>query len=242
MWAVYAATYSTANCLKTISEHQEYLHRRERERQPSTKTSQGHESFGKAGVFVGTALVNSSASIWKDRAYARMFGTTGAAAKVPSVTLGLWATRDCLVIGSSFILPELLSSHLKDMYPDLDAKDSQRVAQFSLPIMTQFLAGPIQLLGLDFYNRPLSNLSVTEATMDRARFVARGFASVVTARIARIAPGYGIGGVLNTAWRDSYRDYLIEKEMKELMLKEEETDVSRLVQQVAERHWERNEV
>ena len=78
----------------------------------------------------------------------------------------------------------------------------------TLPIITQFIAGPLQLLGLDFYNRPLSGMSTRAAIIDRGTFLLNGYTSVVTARIARIIPGYSIGGVLNTSLRDKYRTYL----------------------------------
>eukprot|EP00543_Licmophora_paradoxa_P013576 CAMPEP_0202469714 /NCGR_PEP_ID=MMETSP1360-20130828/79291_1 /ASSEMBLY_ACC=CAM_ASM_000848 /TAXON_ID=515479 /ORGANISM="Licmophora paradoxa, Strain CCMP2313" /LENGTH=185 /DNA_ID=CAMNT_0049095139 /DNA_START=1 /DNA_END=558 /DNA_ORIENTATION=+ len=174
---------------------------------------------------MGTSFVNSSCSLLKDRAYARMFGTTGAAASMPIITYGLWASRDAMVVGSSFILPDKLTGHLVEKY-DMERTSAQRFSQLSLPIATQFLAGPVQLLGLDFYNRPLTDLSFREAVVDRTRFLIRGFVSVVSARIARIAPGYGIGGVLNKEYRDAWRDYLIEKEISALNSKDGESAVN----------------
>jgi hypothetical protein len=236
MWAVYAATYSTANSLKTIVEHREYYRTQTPIVNPTATTSSNVASSsnnGKLGVFLGTSVVNSSTSLFKDRAFARMFGTSGAATSIPKVTFGLWATRDCLVIGSSFILPDIMSKKLVDDW-DMKKTDAQKISQLSLPIATQFLAGPLQLLGLDFYNRPLLNHTFREAVMDRTRFLLQGYFGVVAARIARIAPGYGIGGIYNTQFRDQWREYLIEKEI--MKMNENEASACHLVNLVTERH------
>ena len=70
----------------------------------------------------------------------------------------------------------------------------------------------MQLLGLDIYNRPLSNLSFKELAMTRLRFQYQNYASIVGARISRIAPAYGVGGIGNTYLRDKWRDRLLQKE------------------------------
>ena len=67
-----------------------------------------------------------------------------------------------MVVGSSFILPELVAKRLEQEY-QLDKKEALRISQLSVPIATQFFVAPIQLLGLDFYNRPMSGASFAEA-------------------------------------------------------------------------------
>lgn len=213
MWGVYAATYATANSLKTIVEHQE--HYRKTDEESRHKQSTDTNAYGKMGVFLGTTLVNSATSLLKDKAYAKMFGTMGAASSVPLVTYGLWATRDLLVVGSSFVLPELVAHKLQEQ-TNLNKTDALKLSQLTVPIATQFLAGPIQLLGLDFYNRPLRGMGYAQAALERARFLAGGFWSVVAARVARIVPAYSIGGVYNTKFRDMWRDHLIRKEIRAL--------------------------
>ena len=233
MWMTYAATYSTANSLKTIMEHREY-YKEDRGSRKIGDSSASHNS--RMTVFLGTSIVNSGASLMKDRAYAKMFGTAGAAASVPLISLGLWATRDFMVVGSSFVLPDILSKHLQDEY-NMHRGDAQKLSQLTLPVMTQFLVGPIQLLGLDFYNRPLTNMPFRDAVVARTRFLVMGFTSIVTARILRIAPGYGIGGVLNTNFRDSWRDRLIQNEIQQL---EAGGDAGDLVHLVSSRHTARD--
>ena len=214
MWGVYATTYSTANSLKTIVEHQEQYRKMEQSRQGIHQDSSSSNA-GKMAIFCGTTLVNSTTSLLKDKAYAKMFGTAGAASSVPLVTYGLWATRDLMVVGSSFILPELVGNKLQEEY-GMNKDDALRISQLTVPIATQFVAGPVQLLGLDFYNRPLATMGYAEAAVERTRFLAQGFWPVVAARVARIAPAYSIGGVFNTKLRDAWRDRLIQKEIHQL--------------------------
>lgn len=197
MWAVYAATYSTANCLKTIVKHQE-------ETKMTSKESKSASKFGPFGVFALTTAVNSTATMIKDSFYARNFGTATSVTKIPLVTYGLWGLRDCIVIGSAFVLPDIVSVTLQEK-ANLDEKTALKISQLSCPVIAQFIAGPTQLLGLDLYNRPLANLSYSAAVMERIRFQYNNYASIVGVRIARIAPAYGIGGVCNTYFRDCWR-------------------------------------
>lgn len=207
MWGVYAATYSTANSLKTISEHQEYSSRTGAYSQQDPSPS----SNSKMGVFLGTTLVNSSSALLKDQAYAKMFGTASTTTVVPRMTYAFWIARDFSVIGSSFILPDLVSGHVANAL-DMDEKTAKSMSQLFLPVAAQFVAGPLHYLGLDLYNRDLRTKSWPEAVVDRSKSLCRGFAPVVMARIARIAPGYGIGGVFNTNLRDGWREYLVQRE------------------------------
>jgi hypothetical protein len=73
------------------------------------------------------------------------------------------------------------------------------------------VATPVQLLALDIYNRPLRKLSLGEVVTERLRFQTNNFASIVGARISRIFPAYGIGGIGNTYLRDKWRDQLLRK-------------------------------
>jgi hypothetical protein len=211
MWGVYAATFSCANSLKTITEHQDQVEPVRRETSIS-ETPAGSECASPPSantllaVFMGTSVVNSATSLYKDRAYARMFGTT-AATSLPKVTYGLWMARDFAVMGSSFILPDLVSEKMHSQY-DMDPVKTKLIAQITIPAAMQFVAGPLQLLGLDFYNRPLQEMSMKQAILERGRFLKQGFASVVSAKIARIAPVYSIGGCLNTDFREQWRGYL----------------------------------
>ena len=93
----------------------------------------------KFGVFAATTAVNSSTTMLKDKFYAKHFGTATAAVKVPMITYGLWSLRDCMVIGSSFILPDIMSGILQE-HSELDKKSALRISQFACPIVAQFVS------------------------------------------------------------------------------------------------------
>jgi len=229
MWGVYAATYSTgnlssfqfyvcqrsiyiaislnfnlsrflANCLKTIVEYQGNKSSFNNANNDVSSSTTGTGAFT---VFALTTVVNSTSTMIKDKFYAARFGTN-TAAKLPLITYGLWGLRDCMVIGSSFILPEYTSKYLQDN-TDLDHRTALQISQLACPLATQVVAGPTQLLGLDIYNRPLHDLTFKAAAIERIRFQYANFTSILGARIARIAPAYGIGGVGNTYFRDMWR-------------------------------------
>jgi len=237
MWSVYAATYATANSFKTLEEHAKYNHERrhrhqqQQEQRKNTTASSSSSSFGigpmgQIGIFLGTTIVNSGASMMKDRAYAQMFGSggggggsssSGGRVSFPKSSYAFWAIRDLSVIGSSFILPDLVATKLSTDY-GMDKSSTLSYCQLTLPVMTQVVAGPFHFLGLDVYNRNLSHLpNRTMVVKDRLVKLSQSFGPVVFARMARIAPGYGIGGVYNTKFRTAWRDFVVERHVKSMM-------------------------
>lgn len=232
MWFVYGSTYVTANSIKTFVEHSEYkqLESTERHRRSNNIQSNNQSSFGKTAIFACTTIVNSGSSLLKDRVYATMFSSasttaTATAKKIPLLTYGLWCTRDFMVIGSSFVLPELMSDKLqklqsssssRDSFPKIEKHMINAFSQMMCPMVTQIAVAPVQILALDLYNRP-NNKNVTSSSpsiASRLQIIKRDFFSIVGARICRIAPAYGIGGIGNTYLRDSYREYLIRREVQ----------------------------
>jgi len=233
MWAVYASTYSTANALRTVAEHDfatttattptsKALIRRRTHDPTSSSLLRDHNPVtsvlaGPYSLFFGTAFVNCGASLMKDRAYARMFGVSNSSA-IPKTTYAMWMFRDFTVVGSSFVLPDLVARKIVERNPheqqNYDA--IKKMTQLVLPIASQFVAGPFHFLGLDFYNRNLGHKSWAAALQDRARALQKGFTPVVSARIARIAPGYSMGGVLNTSLRDGWREHVTVVESTQL--------------------------
>ena len=92
----------------------------------------------KMGIFLGTTAVNSLTTLLKDKYYAIHFGTSSTRS-VPFKTFGLWGLRDCMVIGSSFILPEIVSASLEE-YTDMEGKTALQVSQFVCPVATQLVS------------------------------------------------------------------------------------------------------
>jgi|TARA_R110002003_G_scaffold132_8_gene12430 hypothetical protein len=72
------------------------------------------------------------------------------------------------------------------------------VAQFVTPAAVQLVSTPLHLLGLDLYNRPGVRMLGGEG---RGARVLRDWAKSAAARICRIVPAFGVGGVVNTKVR-----------------------------------------
>eukprot|EP00535_Pseudo-nitzschia_heimii_P007261 CAMPEP_0197177662 /NCGR_PEP_ID=MMETSP1423-20130617/3187_1 /TAXON_ID=476441 /ORGANISM="Pseudo-nitzschia heimii, Strain UNC1101" /LENGTH=419 /DNA_ID=CAMNT_0042627247 /DNA_START=218 /DNA_END=1477 /DNA_ORIENTATION=+ len=218
MWAVYGATYTTANAFKTLEEHASYSRDRSNSANaPGESTSKTAGKF-KVAAFLGTTAVNSCASIFKDRAYARMFSGTTSSVSIPRASYAMWMMRDLSVIGSSFLLPDLVASRMVDYsHGDLDHERARNICQIGLPVLAQFVAGPFQYLGLDMYNRSLKGLTTAQAIVDRSKNMSKGIAPIITARIARIIPGYSFGGLANTKLRTAWREKLLERDVAAIM-------------------------
>jgi len=65
------------------------------------------------------------------------------------------------------------------------------------------------------------------ATLERLRLLKTNFLSIVGARIARIAPAYGIGGIGNTYFRDSWRAMILSRAIQNAMIEKETLDKAR---------------
>ena len=75
----------------------------------------------------------------------------------------------------------------------------QTVAQFVAPASVQLLSTPLHLLGLDLYNR-----GQTLSWRDRWAMVRKNWALSAIARICRIVPAFGVGGVVNSKLRRGF--------------------------------------
>jgi hypothetical protein len=98
-------------------------------------------------------------------------------------------------------LDERMSENLRK------AASGMTIAQFAVPAAVQLASTPLHLLGLDLYNRPTSEGTV--AWRDRWTTVRKTWAVSVVARIARIVPAYGFGGVVNTKIRRNLMEGLV---------------------------------
>ncbi|KAK2741508.1 hypothetical protein FQN55_008260 [Onygenales sp. PD_40] len=215
IYTLYGSTYLTANVIDTVT---------------STMNDRPF-SHVSAGVtkFLATAGVNLSICVYKDARFARLFGAQGntpspntlatssgsqkfgqapihchppvshspQAPKIPLRSFGLFCFRDSMTIFASFNLPTLLSPYIPDILASTPSS-KLALAQFSIPATVQIFSTPPHLLGLDLYNRqPPGGLPAS----DRWARVKRDWAPSVLARIGRIVPAYGLGGVVNTKFR-----------------------------------------
>jgi len=180
---VYGGTYLTANTLDTVTSTVTSA--------PSTLVTSGTTKFAaSSGANIGLTLI-------KDRIFAQLFGPGGPARPVPAPSMALFALRDCMTIFASFNIPPLLGPRLSAHMGALDATVSgQTVAQFVAPAAIQIASTPLHLLGLDLYNRGGS-----EGWRSRAQTVWRNWGVSTVARVCRIVPAFGFGGVVNAKVR-----------------------------------------
>jgi hypothetical protein len=147
----------------------------------------------KVPKFINTSAVNIVACVSKDRAFTRMFGLKPPG-KLPLGTYALFGSRDSMTILASFTIPPYIARSLQAQ--GYSKEVSLNAAQLSCPIMIQFISTPLHLHGLDLYNNPQHSWG------QRFAFVKREYVKSAVARMARIFPAFGIGGVLNRKLRE----------------------------------------
>ncbi|KAF2798134.1 hypothetical protein K505DRAFT_234009 [Melanomma pulvis-pyrius CBS 109.77] len=183
IYMLYFGTYFTANSIDTASSTMS--------RDPFTSTTAGTSKF------VATSTSNLALCLYKDNRFTQLFGSTGPSRPVPLPTFALFTVRDCLTIFASFNLPPLFAptfeKHMGEQVKRYVGAAS--VAQFVTPAAVQIVSTPLHLLGLDLYNRE------GVRWQDRASRVARDWVKSAFARMGRIIPAFGVGGVVNTKVR-----------------------------------------
>ena len=173
---------------------------------------------------LGVTPVNMTLVICKDVVFGRAFGAAASASpppagvvpKIPTPpepahlasspaprvswlppvrVLALFAVRDLHTISASFVLPPLASKWLVDN--DVASRGVADVAsQLLCPALAQLPATPYQLLALDMMNRP------TVGMADRGALILQKYTATVMARVGRVLPAFGVGGVSNRAARE----------------------------------------
>lgn len=184
IWGVYGGTYIVANSIEALCER-----------------SATSPLFPK---FFGSSAANITLSVLKDKAYARMFGV-GDPKPLPKLSYGIFATRDSMTILASFTLPGYVGAGLRQMF-GLDKHTADNVAQLITPCSMQLLSTPLHLHGLDLYNRQDS--SIPKA--DRLSFIRQEYFKTAMARMARIFPAFGVGGVVNKYVRIHGKEWILE--------------------------------
>jgi hypothetical protein len=198
IFMLYGGTYLTANTLDTtVSTTQS---------RPATHVTSG------TGKFLASSAANIGLCIYKDNVFVRLFGPPGVVPRaVPAASLALFAVRDCLTIFASFNVPPLLgpvlTRHLGDEVQRFAT--GQTLAQFAAPAAVQAFSTPLHLLGLDIYNRPTAAAGRDgSGWMDRWAIVKKNWGISVAARVCRIVPAFGVGGVVNFKVRRSLMERL----------------------------------
>lgn len=182
IWGVYSGTYVVANNIEALCER--------------SKTSSFYPKF------IGSSIANVTLSVLKDRAFAQMFGT-GAPKPMPLSSMSLFATRDSMTILASFSLPGLISERMQNTM-NIGKTSADNIAQLITPVSMQVLSTPLHLFGLDLYNRE----SVSSSN-ERTEFIKKEYIKTTLARMARIFPAFGVGGVINKMIRKEGREWLL---------------------------------
>ena len=184
IFMLYTGTYLTANTLDTVKSTVN--------NNPASATSSG------LAKFAATSTANLSLCLYKDSQFTKMFGTVSAR-PIPPISYALFAARDSLTIFASFNLPALIAPSL----PLSEAVERHisraSTAQFLAPAGIQLISTPLHLLGLDFYNR---NGGTSMA--DRLGKVRVDWVKSSLARMCRIIPAFGFGGVVNNGMRRKF--------------------------------------
>ena len=178
---LYGGTYFTANTLDTATSTIK--------NKPASLVTSGTMKFA------ASSSANVGLCLFKDQAFARLFGPGGPPRPVPLPSYVLFTLRDCLTIFASFNVPPLLGPVIsRSMSSEIQKSLSgQTVAQFVAPASVQLISTPMHLLGLDLYNRGGKSIGWG----DRWAIIKKNWAVSAAARMCRIVPAFGVGGVVN---------------------------------------------
>lgn len=117
--ALFAGTYLLNNVMVSAEG-------RARQPMPTTKT---------ATIFAG----NLSLAMWKDAAFARLFG--GGAPIVPPPAFAAWAARDIVGMTAIFTLPPLVAPRVAEA-TGISHRSAEALSQFVLPLAVQPIVAP----------------------------------------------------------------------------------------------------
>lgn len=197
MWTLYAATYTTANSVSSLA---------------NAFMDRSHEVLMNSITFVATCAVNVPLGVWKDVRFVRTFGRSNVApaglvsaplatnirqtpqspTRFPRAVGATFLARDAITILGSFNLPRMVSERL----PMADAAARMAAAQLLVPVLSQILATPVHLLGLDLYSNPQKSQAG-----ERRKRIQKSLPGTTAVRCARIVPAFGVGGIVNTRLR-----------------------------------------
>jgi hypothetical protein len=187
IWALYGVTYTVANGADTI----------------------GHEFKASATgmiTFLSTTMVNVPMGVWKDIRFAQIFGPKAATAGItrPLVQNGgaraataIFLLRDSVTIFGSFTLAPRLSKMIPDLTSHPHAKPV--ISQLTVPVLTQLVATPLHLLGLDLYMRQHA-VPLADRLVQSQRYLP----SSTVVRCIRIIPAFGFGCLANMELRSFF--------------------------------------
>ncbi|KAJ5720007.1 hypothetical protein N7493_006885 [Penicillium malachiteum] len=186
IWALYAATFTVANGTDSICNKLE-------------------ASATGLITFATTTLVNVPLGVWKDIRFAQIFGvsTKPDAAIVQSrgatrSAAAIFLIRDGVTIFGSFTLAPRLSSMIPDEITASHPQAKPVISQLTVPVLSQLVATPLHLLGLDLYTR--QGVPLVDRMVQSQRYLP----SATVVRCIRIIPAFGFGCLANMELRSLF--------------------------------------
>lgn len=144
----------------------------------------------KLPTLLSTSLVNILSISYKDMIYSKILNSQ--IKTFPMRCNLLFALRDVLTINSCFIWKKDIIHYL-DQY--IMHNKSEIITSIFLPSCIQVISTPIHILAIDMYEKPKSTI------VDRLKNIKSCYKSVLTGRIMRTIPAFGIGGFMNDMLR-----------------------------------------
>ncbi|KAF2850964.1 hypothetical protein T440DRAFT_507663 [Plenodomus tracheiphilus IPT5] len=208
VWTLYAATYTTANGVESIAK---------------ALTTHADQVLVSSITFLSTCIVNVPLGVWKDVRFVQLYGrpTTPKAAinipiqpesassktspptivpaRFPRIVGATFLFRDAITIFGSINLPPMLTSSVPDSIFSSPAIKMAAMQIFT-PVLSQIVATPVHLLGLDLYTNTQGKAS------ERAARIRRSLGPTTVMRCSRIIPAFGVGLVMNTGLRDYFHE------------------------------------
>lgn len=174
---VYCSTYVVVNLISSFSE----LH----------QLSAGWLKL------IGATVTNTSLGMMKDRYFASVFGRQGAAVSFPLASVLLLLARDVLTVTAAFNLPGTVTNYVRTRGLVTAKRRAEILAQFFVPMLSQFVVTPLHLVALDIYYRPGLHF------FDRLFHLESILVPALLTRMARVLCAYGIAGSVNTICKEA---------------------------------------
>lgn len=212
VWTLYAGTYIAANATGTLTR------------------DLGSDAVAKAAIFLVTTATNVPLGCWKDVRFAQTYmanyvppvgnnsvvpkqAAQSCTPKAPSpVDMAapalrgrlkgpalIFLARDAVTIFGSFTL----APRVAELIPDSVAASQHAkstLSQLTVPALSQIVATPIHLLGLDLYHKQRGGYMLAT----RLESIKPLLPSTIAIRCLRILPAYGFGVIANTKLRNYF--------------------------------------
>ncbi|KAI0533136.1 hypothetical protein GGR58DRAFT_517166 [Xylaria digitata] len=116
------------------------------------------------------------------------FVITPSPRRMPKAVAGVFLARDAMTLFGSITLAPKAATYIPDsLTSNMHAKAA--VSQLTMPVLTQLVATPVHLLGLDLYQRRQRSITVS----NRLAYIAPELGGATFARCLRILPAFGFG-------------------------------------------------